>query len=188
MSKSLSKILAFVLSAIMIIAMPVFASAQDQLFEISSAGIASAEGDWKCDHVDTLTVRLDCDAQDFGTSDVLMTVSRESDNEVIKTVSKADAEVLYAGDYIEISFTLDATLDHAETYVFSVSENSFKDSDDMGNSAYTFSESGNLIIEAIESEPVALNPIQRLINFLEGTKIAKYLAPIIMLLRWFDSL
>lgn len=188
MSKSLSKIIAIFLSAIMIISLPIVAGAEESKSEIKSAELVSADGVWKSDYIESLTFKLNCDAVSLGNNNVIFTIKRLSDGACIKTVNKGDVGVLYADGYVEIDFYWDTTLDHGETYVFTVSEGAFTDSNDNQISEYTFSETGNILVEMIEVQKEPLNPIQRLIKFLESTKFADILYPIINLLRWFDSL
>ena len=78
-------------------------------------------------------------------------------------------------------------MSHGADYAFTVAEGSFTDANGKTSEAFAFNESGNLILEHLNVDRPSTT-MQRFIKWLSSWEYAKYIMPIINLLKWFDSL
>lgn len=186
MTKSFSRVMAIILSLVMLIALPVVSGAADAEAEISNVNLTVVSGKWSDDYVGTLRLTFDCDATK-AVGSTLITVSRNSERNIIGVVKLEDASVSVSGNTVSVEFDLDRTIEHSDTYIFAVNEGAFTADDGTVNAGYAYSMTGNALIEAIDKEEIAVSPIQQLIVWLKSFN-ASWLKPIIDILIWFTKL
>ena len=188
MTKAISKAISLLLAVGLMFSLSAISFAADDSLEISGCDVTSASGNWNADYVERVRLVLNCKADrlNLSGSSVLLTVT-DADN-LIKTVTVNDASVSFSGGTVTVEFSLSQKLVHADNYDFNFSEGAFKDAGGRATAAYTYSESGNMIIEAINVSPIAIRPIDKLIIYLSSSKYSKLLFPVIFVLKWFASL
>lgn len=188
MTKVFSRAVALLLAVGLLFSLPAISFAADETIEISGCKVTSASGNWNADYVERVRLTLDCKANalNISGSNVLLTVTAA--DKVIKTVTVNDAAVSFNGNKITVEFALSQKLVHADNYDFNFNEGAFKDAGGRTSEAYTYTESGNMIIEAISVSPIAVRPIDKLIIYLSSSKYHTLFIPFIFVLKWFASL
>ena len=76
---------------------------------------------------------------------------------------------------------------HEAEYTVTVAESSFKTADGKLSAEYSFTTTGNLILEKLNGDRPTTT-MQKFIRWLSGWKYADIIKPIIDLLKWLDSL
>ena len=188
MTKVFSGAVALLLAVGLLFSLPAISLAADETLEISGCKVTSASGNWNADYVERVRLTLDCKATALNITgnNALLTVTYAGN--VVKTVTVNDADVSLNGNTVTVEFALSQKLVHADNYDFNFNEGAFKDAGGRTTPAYTYTESGNMIIEAISVSPIAVRPIDKLIIYLSSSKYSKLLFPVIFVLKWFASL
>lgn len=192
MSKTLSKVLAVILSLAVLFALPVFAGAEDNYFSFNGYSVKAVSGNWDDDYVGSVEITLNGSVASVATSGVLLTVGSNSSTDNIKTVSVNDASIAISDGKVVITVAYDAVMNHGDTYNFVIAEGAFTSADGKMNSSYTVSVTGNAVIETIEVEDVPLTPIEKLIVWLEEMDVTgtwrDVINFIISILNWFMNI
>ena len=191
MKKTFVKVLSLVLAAVMLFAVPVIGSAAESSnFDILSGSVSAVSGTWKDDYVENLKVVFR-GPYDFGTNDVILTIGANGSTDNVITIRKADIITSsFSAGSVTITFRLDRRLSHADTYNICVMEGAFTNRTGEVNNEFTFSTSGNLIIETLEikQDELPKNPIEKLIILIENWEYGKYFMWAVAIMRWFLSL
>ena len=191
MSKTLSKILAVVLSVCMLFAVPVMAAAEDEVATFAvNASVYSVSGNWDTDYAEMVTIKVRGGVKDInegavvtvGVGDSLSNI-RTVTIETLACVFEADSGVIY------VSVPLVNYINHAETYHFYFEEGAFVNADGAVSEEITVDISGNDIIETLEVEHISVKPIEKLIDWMytwgaEGAML-DIINFIVSILEWF---
>ena len=166
MTKTLSKLLAVVLSVCMLFAVTVMASAEEIATFAVTGSLASVTGNWENDYVEKVGIRINGSVASLA-EDSVITLGVGADNTVIMTYEAASLEVMISnGKYAVIYLPVGNYISHAETYNFSFTEGAFADADGALSEELTVSLTGNDIIEKLEVEHISVKPIEKLIDWM----------------------
>ncbi len=174
MTKTLSKVLAIILSLSVLLAMPVMASAEDAATIAVSGSLYSVEGDWDDDYAETIAIEVKGDfsafaddasvlvftGEEMNASDLYLSAKLEALEYLLAPGSSADGWVAVL--YIPFK----NYINHAETYTFFFEEGTFVSADGELSDELTVSVTGNEIVEALEVEHVSTKPIEKLIDWM----------------------
>lgn len=200
MTKTFSKVLAVILSICVLFAVPVTANAETDGIVLSGGAVVTAYGDWHDDYVESVIIKIEGNVTDFAAENIL-TVGKGSSVANLKTLavsgasyeftSVVSAEGVVTNGTFKVLVPLNSKIDHAETYNFCFPAGTFTDGENLSEE-YTFSVSGNAIIETLEVEEVPVTPIQKLIIYLSGLNPEgfwkKALDFLIAALSWFVNI
>lgn len=189
MTKTFSKVIAVVLSLCLVFAVPVMASAEGEKVALSGGKLIAAVGDWSIDYVDYVEIEVSGDVWDFA-GDTILTVGAGEAADDIATVEVNGATYSFTADgTFTVKVPLDITVDHSETYNFCFVDGAFVNEENIASEEYTFSVSGNAIIETLEVEHVSTKPIEKLIDWMYswgaegfGLEVINF---IVKILNWF---
>ena len=188
MSKTMRKILSFVLALTVVFTIPVIAFAADtEYFGYSIVSVSAVNGDWKNDYVDTVKIVLRGTGKKTVGTGTVISVGTNEDADNIAVFTKGDIKASFSGSNTTIELKLDKTLDHGTEYKFKIHEGAFAASDGKVNYPYTFTATGNAIIETLNEE-LAINPIQKLIVWLQNWEYGWLFKPAILIMQFFLSL
>lgn len=166
MTKTLSKLLAVVLSVCMLFAVTVMASAEEIATFAVTGSLDSVTGNWENDYVEKVGIRINGSVASLA-EDSVITLGVGADNTVIMTYEAASLEVMISnGEYAVIYLPVGNYISHAETYNFSFTEGAFVDADGALSEELTVSLTGNDIIEKLEVEHISVKPIEKLIDWM----------------------
>ena len=168
MTKTLSKILAVVLSVCMLFAVPVMASAEEAAKFAVSGSLYAVEGNWETDYAETIVIKVEGDFWSFNEeascavyvgavdeANLYMDVNFEECAWVLSTEGEFFLYVPF-GNYVN----------HAATYTFFFEEGAFVTEDGAVSEELTVTVTGNDIIEALEVEHISVKPIEKLIDWM----------------------
>lgn len=167
MTKTLSKILAVVLSVCMLFAVTVTAGAEDVATFAISGSLSSVTGDWDDDYADLITIKIDGNIKGFS-DEAAITVGTGSESSNLDTFNVNELGWAFTPNGGEASVTIPFVnyVNHAETYNFYFAEGTFVDVDGNLSEELTVTVTGNDIIEALEVEHISVRPIEKLIDWM----------------------
>lgn len=167
MTKTLSKILAVVLSVCMLFAVTVTAGAEDVATFAISGSLSSVTGDWDDDYADLITIKIDGNIKGFS-DEAVITVGTGSESSNLYTFSVNELGWAFTpnGGDASVTISFDNYVSHAETYNFYFAEGTFVDVDGNLSEELTVTVTGNDIIEALEVEHISVRPIEKLIDWM----------------------
>ena len=186
MSKTISRFMAILLSVAMLIALTIASGADDAQASVSNVGINVVSGRWSDDYIGKVELKFSSTANMVGDG-TLVVISLNSEDNVIKELSLDNSSVSVKGNNICIEFDFDRNVEHSDTYIFSICEGAFTARDSSPNAGYVFSVTGNELVEDIDTEEIAVTPVQRIIEWLESLN-KLWLKPVILILTWFTKL
>ena len=167
MTKTLSKVLAIILSLSVLLAMPVMANAEEAATFAVTGSLYSVEGDWDDDYAATIAVEVE-GALSAPNEDAYVSVYVGDATEAyINTSIKSLGYALSAGEgNIVIFIPFNNYINHAETYTFFFEEGPFVSEDGAVSEELAVEITGNEIIEALDVEHVSTKPIEKLIDWM----------------------
>ena len=166
MTKTFSKVMAAILALCVLFAVPVIASAEDATIKLSNGSVTAVYGDWNTDYVESIIIEVRGDVSALA-SDVIVTVGSGDSYSNIKTVAVSGSSYEFTSKgSVKVLVPFYAYFDHGETYNFCFPAGTFMDEDGNLSEEYTFSVSGNAIIETLDAEHVPTKPIEKLIVWL----------------------
>lgn len=167
MSKTLSKILAVVLSVCMLFAVPVMAGAEETAALSVNGVLHSVDGNWENDYAETITIRIKGFVGAFA-EDAVVTVGfgTSSDNLFTYNISDIGWALTAEGGDAYVSVPFGNYVNHAETYNFYFAEGTFVSPDGALSEELTVSITGNEIIETLDVEHISTKPIEKLIDWM----------------------
>ena len=166
MTKTLSKILAVVLSVCMIFAVPVMANAEDVATFALTGSLDSVTGNWDDDYVETIAVKVNGKVATV-TDGAVITLGVGAENSTILTFNADSVGLAITNNESVVVFLPIANyISHAETYHFNFAEGTFVAEDGSLSEALTVTVTGNDIIETLEVEHVSTKPIEKLIDWM----------------------
>lgn len=166
MTKTFSKVMAVILSLCVLLSAGVMASAENTGFALSGGKINAAYGDWGDDYVQSVVIGVNGSIADLA-GDVTLSVGKGESLANVKTLAINGAEwTVDSNGTFTVTVPLNIKIDHAETYNFHFPAGTFVNADGESNEAYTFSVTGNEIIETLEVEHVSTKPIEKLIDWM----------------------
>lgn len=174
MTKTLSKVMAIILSLSVLFAMPVMASAEDVATFAVTGSLYSVEGDWDNDYVETIAIEVKGDFSAFADDASVFVYTGDEMNEsnICLSAKLADIEYLLApgssadGWVVALYIPFKNSVNHAETYTFFFEEGAFVSEDGAVSEELTVSVTGNEIIEELEVEHISVKPIEKLIDWM----------------------
>ena len=187
MTKTLKKVLAFVLAMTVVFSIPVLASAADSFFDFTDYEIKVTDGDFSGRQVNKMKITLTGAAKKVVGTDVILSFGTNDDEDNIASFKASELSISYSGGKTVIEVPLNKQLDHGTEYSIYIKEGSFASGDGKVNACYIIETTGNLILDTIEEE-LFVNPLGRLIQKMESSKYAWLLYPIIVMVRFFMSL
>lgn len=167
MTKTLSKVLAIILSLSVLLAMPVMANAEEAATFAVTGSLYSVEGDWDSDYAATIAVEVE-GALSAPNEDAYVSVYVGDATEAyINTSIKSLGYALSASEgSIVIFIPFNNYINHAETYTFFFEEGAFVSEDGAVSEELAVEITGNEIIEALDVEHVSTKPIEKLIDWM----------------------
>ena len=168
MTKTFSKVLAVILSLAVLFALPVMASAEEETATFAVNGkLYGVEGNWSDDYVSDIAIELDGGIVDFGTEAEVAVGIAGDELDSYKAIPQS--ELGYSldkdGKFVVI-IAFNGKVSHSETYNFYFAEGTFVNEDGSLSEEYTFSISGNELIEALDVEHISVRPIEKLIDWM----------------------
>lgn len=188
MTKSIKKIFAVLLTLTVIFSVPVIAGAVDETFDYQLVSTKAVSGRWKDDYAGRFRIVLSGKGNSLGENDVILTFGTNETADNFAVVRKSDASVSFDSGKTVIEFNIDKVLNHQDEITFAIKDGAFKAADGSTNAGYLFKLSGNAIIESLDKEEIAVNPIEKLIIKIQEWKYGWMLYPVVLVLQWFLSL
>ncbi len=166
MTKTFSKVLAVILSLAVLFVVPVMASAEETATFAVNGKLYGVEGDWHDDYVSDIAIELSGGIANFGT-DAAVSVGFGGKLDNYKTIPQAELGYSLGADgKVVVIINFNNSINHAETYNFYFAEGTFVNADGALSEEFTFSISGNEIVEELEVEHVSTRPIEKLIDWM----------------------
>lgn len=192
MTKTFSKIMAVILSLCVMFSIGVMANAQEATFALSGGKLNLAYGDWDDDYVETVEISIAGGMTNLA-ADVILTVGKGDSLTNVKTLAVSGASWSIGTDgTFSVTVPMNIEIDHAETYNFHFPAGTFVNADGEKSEEYTFSVTGNEIIETLEIEEVPVTPIQKLVVWLDNMDVGDgwrdIINFIISILNWFMAI
>ena len=185
MTAQVKKVLSVLLAIAMIFSLAVAGSAADESFKLKSGEAVAASGNCKDKYVRELKITVKAGSTIEITDDFSLTVT--GTDGVKRVYSAADVSVKYGKNNASVTVSYERNMAHESEYTFTVAAGSFKDVNGKLSNELSFTTNGNLILEKLNVDRPS-TPMQKFIRWLSGWEYAKYIKPIIDLLKWFDSL
>lgn len=185
MTKTVNKFLSVLLAIAMIFSLSVIGFAADETFGLKSGSAVAASGSFKDKYVANLKITVKSNnalivADDFS-------VNIKGTDGQNKTFKSSDAKIEINEKTAVITVAYESAMQHEAEYTVTVAAGSFKDSDGKLSKSYSFSTTGNLILEKLNGNRPSTT-MQKFIKWLSSWKYADIIKPIIDLLKWFDNL
>lgn len=191
MTKTIKRTLSIILAAMMLFSFNIISFTIDDLeneaekFSLTSATVSAYSGDFKSQRVYSIKLTVVTDAEILVDSSFGLTITAEDSTNLF--LDEDDIiSVDYTDDGATVILNYDDVISHEPNYNFSLNESSFV-SDGRISEQFDFEVNGNLILESLNVNRPSTT-MQRLINWLESWKYAKYIQFIIDILKWFDTL
>ena len=192
MKKTFTKILSFVLAAVMLLSIPVIAAAEDAgKFDFTVGQVSAASGKWRDDYVETLKVVIKRGATAYAADGVILTVGTNDTSDNVAVVTRADIiSANFRTNDLTLEFKISCKLNHGDTYTIAIKEGAFKDRNGAVNNEFKFSATGNAIIETLDIEDLELqkSPMEQFVVWIDSLEYGWLLYPIKMIILWFLSL
>lgn len=185
MTAQVKKVFSVLLAIAMIFSLAVVGFAADESFKLKSGEAVAASGNFKKKYVKELKVTVKASGAIEITDDFSLTVT--GTDGVKKTYSASDVSVKYGNNNASLTVSYERNMNHEDEYTFTVAAGSFKDTSGKLSNELSFTTDGNLILEKLNVDRPS-TPMQKFIKWLSSWEYAKYIQPIIDLLKWFDSL
>lgn len=192
MTKTFSKIMAVILSLCVMFSVSIMANAQESTFALSGGKLNLAYGDWDDDYVETVEISIAGGMTNLAT-DVILTVGKGDSLVNVKTLAVSGANWSIGADgTFTVTIPMNIGIDHAETYNFHFPAGTFVNAAGETSEEYTFSVTGNEIIETLEVEEVPVTPIQKLVVWLGNMDVSggwkDVINFVISILNWFMAI
>lgn len=186
MTKTVNKFLAVLLAIAMIFSFSVIGFAETGTFNLKSGDAVAASGNFKKKYVKDLKITVKSN-NDLVLGDNF-SVSVSGTDGQNKTYNASNAKSIdIKGKTATITVSYESAMAHEAEYTITVAEGSFKTADEKLSKEYSFTTTGNLILEKLNVDRPS-TPMQKFIKWLSSWKYADLIRPIINLLKWFDSL
>lgn len=185
MTKTFNRFLSVLLAIAVIFSFAVIGSAAEDTFVFKSGDAAASTGSFKNSYVGELKITVVADSALTLSDGFALTLSGTDGQN--RSYDKSNASVSIDGNKAVITVSFESGMSHGADYAFTVAEGSFTDANGKTSEAFAFNESGNLILEHLNVDRPSTT-MQRFIKWLSSWEYAKYIMPIINLLKWFDSL
>lgn len=185
MTKTINKILSVLLAIAMIFSLSVIGLAADGIFALKSGSAAATSGSFKNKYVGNLKITVKSN-NDLVVADGFSVSIKGTDGQN-KKFNASNAQISVDGKTATITVPFESVMSHEADYTVTVAAGSFKENDGNTNKSYSFTTSGNLILEKLNGNRPSTT-MQKFIKWLSSWKYAYIIQPIIDLLKWFDSL
>ncbi len=186
MTRTVNKFLAVILAIAMIFSFSVIGFAEAGKFSLKSGEAVAASGNFKDKYVKDLKITVKSNSE-FELADgfSVSVVGTDGQNKTYNASNSKNIEMKGKSAVITVSY--ESGMAHEADYTVTFAEGSFKTADGKISSAYSFTTTGNLILEKLNGNRPTTT-MQKFIKWLSGWKYADVIKPIIDLLKWFDSL
>lgn len=186
MTKTANKFLAVLLAIAMIFSFSVSGFAETGTFSLKSGSAVAASGNFKDKYVSDLKITVKSNSE-LVLADGFSVNVKGTDGQN-KTYNSSNAKKIdINGKTATITVSYEAGMAHEAEYTVTVAEGSFKTADGKLSAEYSFTTTGNLILEKLNGDRPTTT-MQKFIRWLSGWKYADIIKPIIDLLKWLDSL
>lgn len=166
MTKTFSKVLAVILSLTVLFALPVMASAEETATFAVNGKLYGVEGNWSDDYISDIAIELNGGIANFG-EEAAVSIGFAGALDNYKTIPQAELGYSLGTDgKVVVIVAFNNYISHAEVYNFYFPAGTFVDENGALSEEYTFSISGNELIEALEVEHVSTKPIEKLIDWM----------------------
>lgn len=186
MTKTANKFLAVFLAIAMIFSFSVIGFAEEGKFNLKSGEAVAASGNFKDKYVGDLKITVKSNSEFVLVDGFSVNVSgTDGQNKTYNASNAKNIEMKGKSAVITVSY--ESGMTHEAEYKITFAEGSFKTADGKISSNYSFTTTGNLILEKLNGDRPTTT-MQKFIRWLSGWKYADIIKPIIDLLKWFDSL
>lgn len=186
MTKTANKFLAVFLAIAMIFCFSVIGFAEEGKFNLKSGEAVAASGNFKDKYVSDLKITVKSNSEFVLADGFSVNVSgTDGQNKTYNASNAKNIEMKGKSAVITVSY--ESGMTHETEYKITFAEGSFKTADGKISSEYSFTTTGNLILEKLNGDRPTTT-MQKFIRWLSGWKYADIIKPIIDLLKWFDSL
>lgn len=186
MTKTVNKFLAVLLAIAMIFSFSVIGFAETGTFNLKSGDAVAASGNFKNKYVNDLKITVKSNSDLILGDNFSVNVSgTDGQNKTYDASSVKSIDI--KGKTATITVSYESSMAHEAEYTITVAAGSFKTADEKQSKEYSFTTTGNLILEKLNVDRPSTT-MQKFIRWLSGWKYADLIKPIINLLKWFDSL
>lgn len=185
MTKTVNKFLSVLLAIAMIFSLSVIGFAAGETFGLKSGSAVAASGSFKDKYVANLKITVKSNNALIAADDFSVNIKGTDGQN--KTFKSSDAKIEINEKTAVITVAYESAMQHEAEYTVTVAAGSFKDSDGKLSKSYSFSTTGNLILEKLNGNRPSTT-MQKFIKWLSSWKYADIIKPIIDLLKWFDNL
>lgn len=186
MTKTVNKFLAVLLAIAMIFSFSVIGFAEEGRFNLKSGEAVAASGNFKNKYVGDLKITVKSNSEFVLADGFSVNVSgTDGQNKTYNASNTKKIEMKGKSAVITVSY--ESAMAHESEYTITVAEGSFKTADEKLSKEYSFTTTGNLILEKLNVDRPTTT-MQKFIKWLSGWEYADLIRPLINLLKWFDSL
>ncbi len=166
MTKTLSKLLAFVLSVSMLFTVSVMVNAEEFSTVSVSGTLYDVSGNWEDDYAEKITILINGDVVALA-EDAVVTVGAGTSNSNLFSFNAGEiSSLITPGGGVTVFVPFNNYVNHAETYNFYFAEGTFVSADGELSEELTLSVTGNEIVEKIDVEHISVSPIEKLIDWM----------------------
>ena len=166
MTKTLSKLLAFVLSVSMLFTVSVMVNAEEFSTVSVSCTLYDVSGNWEDDYAEKITIIINGDVVALA-EDAVVTVGAGTSNSNLFSFNAGEiSSLITPGGGVTVFVPFNNYVNHAETYNFYFAEGTFVSADGELSEELTLSVTGNEIVEKIDVEHISVRPIEKLIDWM----------------------
>ena len=166
MTKTLSKLLAFVLSVSMLFTVSVMVNAEEFSTVSVSGTLYDVSGNWEDDYAEKITIIINGDVVALA-EDAVVTVGAGTSNSNLFSFNAGEiSSLITPGGGVTVFVPFNNYVNHAETYNFYFAEGTFVSADGELSEELTLSVTGNEIVEKIDVEHISVRPIEKLIDWM----------------------
>lgn len=166
MTKTLSKLLAFVLSVSMLFTVSVMVNAEEISTVSVSGTLYDVSGNWEDDYAEKITILINGDVVALA-EDAVVTVGAGTSNSNLFSFNAGEiSSLITPGGGVTVFVPFNNYVNHAETYNFYFAEGTFVSADGELSEELTLSVTGNEIVEKIDVEHISVSPIEKLIDWM----------------------
>ena len=166
MTKTLSKLLAFVLSVSMLFTVSVMVNAEEFSTVSVSCTLYDVSGNWEDDYAEKITIIINGDVVALA-EDAVVTVGAGTSNSNLFSFNAGEiSSLITPGGGVTVFVPFNNYVNHAETYNFYFAEGTFVSANGELSEELTLSVTGNEIVEKIDVEHISVRPIEKLIDWM----------------------
>lgn len=185
MTRKLNKVLAVLLTIAVFFSFSAVGFAVGGTFALKSGNAVAENGNFKDRYVGNLSITVKANVEISSTANFSIKISGTDGQN--REFNAANSDVKVDGKVITVTVPYNGAMAHEADYTVTVSAGSFVSADGKTNADYSFTTTGNLILESLNVDRPSTT-MQRFIRWLSGWEYAYLIKPIIDLLKWFDSL